>query len=464
MAKRQMEPPENPEKSGLWHPFSPLVGGDGILPVKSGRGARLVLEDGRELIDGISSWWVNLHGHGEKKIARAIYRQARRLEQVIFAGFSHGPARALAAKLLPLLPGPMTRLFFSDDGSTAVEVALKMAIQKRFNENKKPGVLLALDGAYHGDTFGAMAAGARGLFTKPFDPGLFPVTRLPFPASHHSPTQLAKVLGATQKVLGKGNVAAFIYEPAVQGAGGMRFAHHQTMGAMLRLCQNKGVTLIADEVMTGFGRTGPLFASAHLGVAPDLICLSKGITGGFLPMGVTAVGAPVVKAFEKKGNAFTFWHGHSYTANPLACAAAVASLEMLTSVRSLNQQKVLEQNLAAMAGRLASVPGLKNTRHLGKILAFEVCDPAGDHYLSPLRDRLYRGLLDRGVLLRPLGNTLYLLPPYVITVKELAAVERAILSVVQNISAPPTSLAKDPKKPVHKNHWKATTLPSPAFS
>jgi adenosylmethionine-8-amino-7-oxononanoate aminotransferase len=383
--------------------------------------------DGRILIDGISSWWVNLHGHAHPAVARAIALQARRLEQVIFAGFTHAPAETLATRLCQILPGGMTRIFFSDDGSTSVEVALKIALQYWHNLGRPRKTIVALDGAYHGDTFGAMAAGARGLFSTPFDRHLFKVARLPFPSAEN----LASATRRLDRLLSSGQVAAFIYEPLVQGSAGMRIYPAASLAALLGRAKAAGVPCIADEVMTGFGRTGTLFASQQVGPSPDLICLSKGLTGGFLPMGLTAVSQKIFRAFDSARPERTFWHGHSYTANPLACAAALASLDLLLSKQSRDARTRLASTFGEWASALAEHPAVENARHLGCILAFEVKSPEGG-YLSPIRERLEKAFLDRGVLLRPLGNTVYVLPPYVVTSGELKKVWKAIVEVLSD--------------------------------
>ncbi|MBN8217326.1 MAG: adenosylmethionine--8-amino-7-oxononanoate transaminase [Spirochaetes bacterium] len=414
--------------SRVWHPFTPVRARREPLPVRRAKGARLTLAAGRVLIDGISSWWVNLHGHAHPSLARAIAAQARKLEQVIFAGFTHEPAETLADRLCRILPGPMERVFFSDDGSTSVEVAIKIALQYWHNQGRPRRSLVALDGAYHGDTFGAMSAGARGIFSAPFDRHLFRVERLPFP----SPDKLAAALAKFRRLLAGDRIAAFIYEPLVQGSAGMRMYPPASLAALLELARTAGVPCIADEVMTGFGRTGTLFASQQVRPQPDLVCLSKGLTGGFLPMGLTAVSRRIFRAFDSAEPDRAFWHGHSYTANPLACAAALASLDLLLAKESLEDRRRVAATFAGWARKLSAHPAASNPRHHGCIFAFEVRASRGG-YLSPVRDCLEKAFLERGVLLRPLGNTVYVLPPYAITDGELGRIWRAIEAVLSEI-------------------------------
>ncbi len=413
----------------IWPPFTSLSESLPRLPIVKGRGAILHTRDGKKIIDAVSSWWVNLHGHAEPHIARAIARQAKQLEHVIFAGFTHPPAETLARELLPLLPGDFSKLFFSDDGSTSVEVALKLALQYFHNHRSSNTRILALEGAYHGDTFGAMSAGSRGLFSKPFDAKLFSVTHLPFPEKNRE----EKTITALQKEIKRGKIAAFIYEPLVQGAAGMRIYSPKVLEKILRLLRKENILLIADEVMTGFGRTGNFFASESCATKPDLLCLSKGITGGFLPMGVTAVSKKIVNAFATPDRTKTFFHGHSYTANPLACAAAVASLKLLTQKTCRDSREAIHQAHRKFINEMQGHSSLKNLRVCGTILAMEFAleshEPKSKQpkdYLSPLRDRLYRFFISQGVLLRPIGSTVYVLPPYVIRKTELAKIHSVL--------------------------------------
>lgn len=401
----------------IWHPFTPLEGGPTPLVVSRAEGVYLYTEDGRRILDAVSSWWVNLHGHAQPDIAGAIAKQALALEHVIFAGFTHAPAVRLAEKLLSVLPATMGRVFYSDDGSTAVEVALKLAIQYWHNLGKPRRRIVAIEGAYHGDTFGAMATGDRGPFNAPFHPLLFPVDFIPFPTKANRD----EVLRRLEELVADGDVAAFIYEPLVQGSGGMRMYSADILDELVDIARSKEVICIADEVMTGFGRTGTLFATDQTRHNPDLICLSKGITGGFLPMGVTVVAKSIVEAFASAEVSKTFFHGHSYTANPIACAAALASFDLLVSENCTAQRAMIEQHHKAFASKNCSHPSVKDVRVTGTILALEL-NTGSSSYFNEVRKKILPYFLERGILLRPLGNVIYILPPYVITAEQLVEV------------------------------------------
>lgn len=396
----------------IWHPYTQHGEAPAPLVVTRGAGAYLYDESGRPIFDAISSWWVTLHGHAHPAIAAAIARQASVLEQVIFARFTHEPAARLAAALVERLPG-LTRVFFSDDGSTAVEVAVKLALQFFANRGERRPLIAALEHAYHGDTFGAMAVGARGVFNAPFAHHLFEVARLPDPSVDGAAT-----LTALDELLERRGheLAALIVEPLLLGAGGMRMWDGATLRAMRERTTAAGVLLIADEVLTGFGRTGPLFACAGAAVRPDIMCLSKGLTGGFLPLGATAVTDGVFEGFRARDRRQTFFHGHSYSANPLACAAALASIALLDHSSGEARDQIARTH-AGRLERLARCPAVRHCRSLGTVAAFDVGDES--NYLSPVGPELAAFALDAGILLRPLGNVVYLLPPYCATPEDL---------------------------------------------
>lgn len=402
----------------LWHPYSPLSENQTNLLIERGKGCYLITDDGRRLFDGISSWWVNLHGHSHPALAEALAKQAAELEHVIFAGFTHKPAITLAKNLLSILPSNQSRIFYSDNGSTAVEVALKMAMQYWENTGvKKPGVI-ALEGAYHGDTFGAMSVGARGLFTRPFSDYLFDVFSLPFPSDEN-------VVTVFESRVRMGDVGIFIYEPLVQGASGMRMYSSDVLGKLLSVAKEHHVLCIADEVFTGFCRTGKYFASDYLSIAPDLICLSKGLTGGTLPLGVTSCSREVEAAFLGRTGNDIFFHGHSFTANPLACAVANASFQLLVDLVCQSAIGRISERHADFARRLHGHPLLRDVRFTGTILALEIHHGMTE-YTNELRNRIYTFFLDRNILLRPLGNIVYVLPPYCTTDAELEMIYSAI--------------------------------------
>ncbi len=406
----------------LWHPFSPLVGGPERIAIESGQGARLITVDGREIIDAVSSWWVNIHGHCNPIIAQAISEQANRLEQVIFAGFTHEPAVRLAKNLLKILPEKTSKIFFSDDGSTAVEVALKMSIQYWYNLGRPRKKIVALDGAYHGDTFGSMSIAERGPFNRPFHPFLFDVDFIPFP----SEDQIQQTIDAMKVVVKSGEVAAFIFEPLVQGSSGMRMYRPQVLDALIKIARDNQVLCIADEVMTGFGRTGRIFASDYLENKPDIFCLSKGITGGFLPLGVTSCSQEVENAFRSDNIEATFFHGHSYTANPISCSAANASFDILMSAETLQRIQRISDRHSEFLKETGLHAKIRDIRTRGTIMAVELETGTQSSYFDSQRSKTYDFFLDRGILMRPLGNTIYLLPPYVITPEELNKVYAAI--------------------------------------
>jgi adenosylmethionine-8-amino-7-oxononanoate aminotransferase len=402
------------ERSPVWHPFTQHALQPDAIEVASADGAWLRTKDGRRILDAISSWWVITHGHRHPRIAAAIKEGADRLDQVIFAGFTHEPAEQLARALLDITPRNLTRVFYSDSGSTSVEVALKMALGYWRNIGEPRTRILALEHGYHGDTIGAMSVGARGVFNASYEPLLFDVGRIPFPATGDERTTLA----ALEQACAKGDVAALIVEPLIAGAGGMLMYSAQALADMSRICARHRVLLIADEVMTGWGRTGTLFACEQAGVAPDILCLAKGITGGALPLAVTLCTDAIFAAHLSHDRTKTFFHSSSYTANPIACAAALANLAVWA-------EEPVRERIAALAGnqaaRLASLKGderFVNPRQLGTIVAIDLAvgDPG---YLAEAGQRFYRFALERGVLLRPLGNTIYVMPPYCVTAEDL---------------------------------------------
>jgi adenosylmethionine---8-amino-7-oxononanoate aminotransferase len=394
-----------------WHPYTQHHLAPLPVPIARAEGSTLYTPDGRTILDAISSWWVTTHGHCHPAIADAIARQAATLDQVIFAGFTHEPAALLASALVERLPAGLTRIFYSDDGSTAVEVAIKLSLQSFANRGEPRRLVAALEHAYHGDTFGAMAAGARGVFTHMYEPLLFDVARLPDPSEGDTLAALDALLATRGSEL-----AAVIVEPLVLGASGMRVWSEEVLRGIRERTRAAGVHLIADEVMTGFGRSGPMFACERAGISPDLLCMSKGITGGLLPLGATAATEDLFDAFRSEDRRKTFFHGHSYTANPIACAAALASLALFDESCDLQRTRI-EATQARHLSSLHSVPGVKAVRQIGTVAAVEL-DASGG-YLSDIGRELAAFALEQDVLLRPLGNVAYCLPPYCTTDGEL---------------------------------------------
>jgi adenosylmethionine-8-amino-7-oxononanoate aminotransferase len=398
------------------HPFSSYQADVRNIVIKSGKGALLFDEKGKSYIDAVSSWWVNLHGHSNPVINRAIKSQIDELEHVMFAGFTHEPAVQLAEQLIEILPGDVSRIFFSDNGSTAVEVALKLAIQYHSNQGRIRKKFIAFQNAYHGDTFGAMAVSERDVFVKPFENHLFEVIAIPLPNEQN----ISKTVFELKQILENEDVAGFIFEPLVQGAGGMRMYPSENLDKLIDTCRQYDVVCIADEVMTGFGRTGTFFASDQLKNKPDLICLSKGITGGYFPLGATSINHKVMKIFENKAPSHTFYHGHSFTGNPLSCAAANASINLLKREECQMQIRHIHRMHLEFSSLLEKTDWFEDVRVSGTIIAANVkSNHEGYFYNNPLKETLKNYFLEKGIIMRPLGNVLYCLPPYCISINEL---------------------------------------------
>lgn len=415
----------------VWHPFTQRQTARPPIPIIRGRGAYLYSVDGCSYLDGISSWWVNLHGHTHPYIVEKIKNQVEILEHVIFADFTHPSAIELASKLLTILPGKMSKIFYSDNGSTAVEVALKMAFQYWYNLESKmrKTKVVCFKHSYHGDTFGAMSAASKNDFNKPFWNHLFHVETIEPPLKDKEQASLEQL----ETILKKGQVACFIFEPLVLGSGGMLMYSATALDALLKLCQKYKVISIADEVMTGFGRTGFLFACDALGVTPDIMCLSKGLTGGFLPLGVTACTQHIHDAFLADHLNKALLHGHSYTANPIGCSSALASLDLLLEMKCSVQRKMIADCHENFCRQWRGHPKLKRCESLGTILALEYHTEGKSSYFQSIRDTLYYFFLDRGILLRPLGNVLYVLPPYCIQRHELQLIYDHIILTLEEV-------------------------------
>lgn len=410
----------------IWHPFTQAQTAEPPLPISRGKGVYLYDDQDNAYLDLISSWWVNLHGHGHPKIAEAIYQQALQLEHVIFAGFTHDPAVMLCESLKRILPPSLNRFFFSDNGSTAVEIALKIAYQYWLNHGQdQRHRFLSFDGAYHGDTFGAMSIGKGSGFHTHFQKLFFQVETIPYPATWIDDTTVEEkeenALRALKIYLEKHahETAAFIAEPLMQGASGMRLCRPQFLQIVIDLLRAHDILIVFDEVMTGFGRTGTFFAADQVERAPDIICLSKGLTGGFLPLSLTVVQEKIYDAFLGTNFDKAFAHGHSYTANPLGCAAALASFHLLIAPETMNQINLINQIHQQRLKRLwQDFSTITAPRHLGTIAAFELSNHHAQ-YGHASGKVLQRQFMEKGLLIRPLGNVVYLMPPYCITQKEL---------------------------------------------
>jgi len=409
------------DRAHVWHPYTQMQLAPEAVGVSRAKGSYLYLADGRRVLDAISSWWLTLHGHCHPRIAEAIANQAASLEQVIFAGFTHQPASQLAKQLVEISPAGLEKVFYSDNGSTAVEVALKMCIQYWKHRGESRRTFLALEHAYHGDTFGAMSVSAESAFTRPFSDHLFHVKRLPFPAPSleasdaFSPTE-TQFLSELRAACATNDIAGFIYEPLLLGAGGMLMWRPEILTEALRITQEFEILTIADEVLTGFGRTGSMFASDKVALTPDLMTLSKGLTGGFLPMGVTLTSQKIFDAFLSDDRSRTFFHGHSYTANPISCAAALASLAVFKEEPVWERIKTIETSHDELGPALVERHSL-HFRKIGTIAAFEPAMSKG--YLGGNALQFSARALAAGLVVRPLGDVIYLLPPYSTTADDL---------------------------------------------
>lgn len=414
------------DKLHNWHPYTQHKTAANFPAIVKGEGALLWDENGKEYIDAIASWWVNPYGHSNKIIADAIYEQLTTLEHVLFGGFTHDKAVLLAEKLMTILPNNQKKLFYSDNGSTAVEVALKCALQYNYNKGIKKTKIIAFEDAFHGDTFGAMASSGISFFTEAFKGSLLEVVRIPVPTKENEEQSLQ-----TFKDLVKTNeYAAFIFEPLVQGAAGMVMYSSEILDKMIAICNQNNVFTIADEVMTGFGKTGKTFASDYLDNNPDMMCLSKALTGGTIPMAITTFTQEIFDGFYDDDTNKAFFHGHTFTANPTACAAALASINLLqTEAIQNNITRVHERHLAFEL-KIKSHPKVKTTRVLGVIFALEIKTETQESYYGTMRNKLYNFFIENGVVLRPVGNIIYILPPYIISEEQLekvyAIVEQAI--------------------------------------
>ncbi len=413
------------DKAFVWHPYTQSGFAIDPLSVVSAKGSSLVLEDGREILDGISSWWCCLHGHGHPALVRAAAEQFERLDHVIFAGVTHEPAVRLAERLCEVVPHCFQRVFYSDNGSTAVEVALKLAVQRARHRGEKRATFLALEGAYHGDTFGAMAVGARSIFSAPFEEMLFSVEFL-------SPEGTERDMERARSACRSGEVAGFIFEPLVQGVAGMRMHDPGVLDRYASIVREYDGLCIADEVMTGFGRTGGLFASGEMTVAPDIICLSKGLTSGTLPLAVTMCREDLFSEFISHDHSRTFFHGHTYTANPIACTVALASLDLTTSTGCDEARARIAASHQRFVGRLRGEDGLSSPRAQGTIVAcdLETAESGGYQHTAAQRARDF--FIERGVLLRPLGNVVYFMPPYCVSDDELSRGYEAIVDFARS--------------------------------
>jgi adenosylmethionine-8-amino-7-oxononanoate aminotransferase len=411
----------------IWHPYTQMKTALPPVPIVRGEGAWLFDEDGKKYIDAVSSWWVNIHGHSHPYIAKKVAEQLTKLEHVIFAGFTHPTAVELAERLLKILPGNQQKAFYSDNGSTAVEVAIKMCLQYWNNTGNRRVKMLAFKNAYHGDTFGAMAVSGRSAFTAAFDSLLFEVEFIDLPNESNIEDLKSQISDL------KSELACFIFEPLVQGSGGMLMYEAQYLNELMAHCRKESVLLIADEVFTGFGRTGKAFACDHVTEEPDIMCFSKGLTGGTMALGLTTCTQQIFDAFLSDDRLKTLFHGHSFTANPVACSAALASMDLFldnATAENINRIATLHGQFAL---KIKDHPKIKAVRQTGTIIAMEWETGSDTSYFSSLRDRLYQYFMDAGIILRPLGNIIYILPPYCITTDDLNYIYNKIEQALEEI-------------------------------
>ena len=418
------------DKKVVWHPFTQIKNAPLPISIVKGEGSYFYDDQGKRYIDAIASWWVNIHGHCHPYITNKITEQLQTLEHALFSGFTHEPAVQLAERLLKRLPPNQSKIFYSDDGSTAVEVGLKMAFQFWSNQSKTKTKIITFENGYHGDTFGGMSVGARNAFNMPFYNLLFDVIHIPVPIKGKE----QESLNAISIALDQNNIAAFIFEPLIQGAGGMVMYSEKILDELIKQCNVKNVITIADEVMTGFGRTGKFFASDYLETKPDIICMSKGITGGVMPLGATSCSQFIYDAYISDDKMKTFFHGHSYTANPTACSAALASMDLFDEPATFENINRIIKLHNAFLQKIKLHESLIDVRQLGTVIAFEIKTNEHTHYLNSLADHCSKFFLEKGIILRPLGNIIYVLPPYCISNEDLNYVYNVIEEFLNSIS------------------------------
>lgn len=413
----------------LWHPYTQHKTAAVPIAISRGEGALLWDENNKEYIDAIASWWVNPFGHSNRFIADAIYKQLTTLEHVLFGGFTHEPAIVLAERLIQILPKNQQKIFFSDNGSTAVEVAIKVALQYFFNKGEKRTTIIAFENAFHGDTFAAMAASGISFYTQAFQGMFIDVVRIPVPVKG----QEQESFDALKRVIEEKNCAGFIFEPLVQGAAGMVMYEPETLETLIQICAANNVLTIADEVMTGFGKTGKTFAMDYLIEKPDMMCLSKALTGGTIPMAITTFTQDVFDAFYDDDINKALFHGHTFTANPTGCAAALASIDLLQTQEMQDNIERVNKSHLKFQNKIKNHSKVVTTRVLGVIFALEIKSDSEESYYGSMRTKLYNFFIDKGVILRPVGNIVYILPPYIISDEQLEKVYSIIEEAIEMV-------------------------------
>lgn len=415
------------DKKHLWHPLTQHKLHPETIAITKAKGCVLTDENGNEYIDAIASWYTCMYGHCNNYISSRVTAQMQQLDQVVFSGFTHEPAVKLSEELIKILPDNQNKIFFSDNGSTSVEIGIKMALQYHFNNGEKRNTLIAFEDGFHGDTFGAMSVSSLSVYNGPFEDFFLDVKRIPTPNGKNHET----ILKTLQDIVINNKVAGFVYEPLVQGAAAMKMHNPEGLNAILKFCKDNNIIMVADEVMTGFGKTGKHFASLYMETKPDVICLSKALTGGLLPMAITSCSQKIYDAFYSDDISKGLFHGHTYSANPLACTAALASVELLQSQNIQNNIKAITTSHQAFGKYIKNHPKVKSIRQMGTIFALDL-NVEMQRY-GNLRDKLFKFFMDNGVFLRPLGNTIYIQSPYVITKEQLQKVYQVIeesLSIV----------------------------------
>ena len=416
---------EERDKEHLWHPLTQHKLHPNHLAITKAKGAMLFDENGKNYIDGIASWYTCMYGHCNEYIIEKVTKQLTKLDQVVFSGFTHEPAIKMSEKLMAILPNNQQKIFFSDNGSTSVDVAIKMALQYHFNKGEKRNKIIALEDAFHGDTFGAMSVSGLSVYNGPFEDFLLTIDRVEVPTIEN----FEKIKNSFISIIESEEVAAFIFEPLVQGAAAMKMYDAKLLDELIEIAQNNNVLCIADEVMTGFGKTGKYFASDYLQNSPDIMCLSKSLTGGIVPMALTTCTQTVYDAFYHNEIGKGFFHGHTYSANPLGCTAISAGIDLLISEEMQNNINRIEKQHQLFNEKIKGHIKVKSTRQIGVIFALDL-DIEMDRY-GNLRDKLFRFFMNNGVCLRPLGNTIYILPPFVITNAELKKTYTTIEKALQ---------------------------------
>lgn len=412
------------DKKHVWHPFTQHQSAKDHLEIVKAEGVNLYDASGKKYIDANSSWWVNTHGHGHPHIGKAISEQFSKIDHIVFAGVTHPKAVELAERISNALPDHLEKVFFSDNGSTAVEIAIKMVVQYFYNREEKKTRFLAMQGSYHGDTFGAMSLGQRGYFNKPFEDYFFDVDYIDFP----SPEKEKEILVHVKSLFETGDFSGLIVEPLVQGAAGMRMYSADFLDQLTALAHDHDVLVIFDEVMTGFGRTGKLFSMDHCKNKPDLVALSKGLTAGVMALGLTVASNKIYDAFLSDNAGKALLHGHSFTANPIACAVACANLDLFEEEKTWNNIEAIVEWNENFGKELAELDCVENIRQQGTIIAFEVKTGEGNTYFSDVKAKAYDYFLERGVLLRPLGNVIFVNPPYCISKNDYEKITQEIIN------------------------------------